>query len=67
MSQKTIQVGVDTDWAETMEDVDIVRCSLCGAINPYNLGDESWEWQYQCDGCGAIFVVLRGRQDIEED
>jgi len=56
----TLTVEVD---AESLEDLDIVHCPVCTSIDPFSAD----EYEYQCQACGAIFVLVRGRQDFPTD
>jgi len=56
MDRKTLQVEVDAD---SLEELEIVHCPVCTAIDPYLVDD----YEYECSACGAGFVILRGRQD----
>lgn len=47
----------------SLEDVELVHCPLCQASDPFDTGD----WHYQCQVCGAEFVLVRGRQDLDQD
>lgn len=62
MGQETVQIQVEID-IDSVEELEVVHCPICTAIDAFDVDD----YEYQCQACGAIFVVLRGRQDIVED
>ncbi len=54
----TVEIDIDS-----VEELDTVHCPICTAIDPFYLDD----YEYQCQACGAIFMVMRGRQDLDEE
>ena len=48
---------------EGMDDIEIIRCPICGAVDPFDLGDEENEYQYECQACGTEFAILHGPKD----
>jgi DNA-directed RNA polymerase subunit RPC12/RpoP len=55
----SIEVEIDT---ESVEELEVVRCPVCATLDPFLTDDH----EYQCQACGTIFVIVRGRQDLDD-
>lgn len=48
--------GADRD---SLEEIEIMHCPVCQAIDPFDIDT----YEYECQGCGTQFRLLRGPQD----
>ena len=63
-------VTVTVEIFPDVEELEVVFCPVCKSPDPYHFdADEAEEYGhgYQCQSCGAQFIITSGPLEAEED